>query len=253
MAQGEAARLERRNEMIHWVKHSWMEEHSSPEDGPSAHDIDEFEGVTAVEVVNGKASVVLVVGHAEAFVKGEGTIHLHEIEQARKVLHAYEQIRQELSAVQDVMLYAEETMDVVGPMIAAEDLLVRNAAEAMVRHPIESRVTTGCGFALMPTYVCGYACRAVFDMAGGGELIGVVRDDYAVVSDHEDNRRPHRMYAVLDLVQLSISDYEWEFNFDDEKKACETLRANARARSLEETGDAIRAGDLMIERDGIQL
>ena len=220
--------------MIRWIEHNWTEEHSSPEDGPSPHDLDEYDGQDAVEVVNGKASVVMVLEHHEAFISGEGSVHLHELKTARRWLDALADIKQQLSAFQDQHLYMHEEYDLVGPYLAAENAVLREAAELAVKDNAEPSITTGCGFALLKTFLGGIRCAAVWDTEKGGEFVGFIREG-------------KQGWAALDVWQAAM-DNDFEYFFDREEDAAKSLRTTMANRSLEELRDAIVGGSLLISR-----
>jgi len=230
--------------MIHWIRHSYAEDNSSPEDGPGF--VEQHER-TAVEVVNGKASIVQFVGAHEAQISGEGFVDLEEVEKAGKWLRAYENLMQQLDALQDPRLYSEETLDEVGALIAVEDRLMREAAEYTVARSENPSITTGCGFACLCTYFFGSSCKVVWDTENGGELLGVIKSKTAVVADHEDDVTPHYRWAVLDVMQMAM-DNDFEYFFDSELEACKALRESMKQRSLVELCDTIKGSSLMIER-----
>jgi len=232
--------------MIRWCKWSWKEEHSSVEDGLQATDISEYSDVVAIEVVEHSARVVRVLGCGRVFVggrgDGRGSVHIEELDYADKVLQAYAEIRQQLSTVQDVMLF----QDVAGaePLIALEERLVREAAEAMVRHPIDNPITHGCGFTLMQSYLNGMTVTAVFDEEQG-MLLGVIRKGHREVADHLCGR-----YAVLDLMDLAYEN-TFEYVYAEEEAALKALRFVARAYPLAEVAAALKKSRLLTKDEGI--
>ncbi len=222
--------------MIKWAEHSWTEDHSSPEDGPSADAIGEYSG-TAVEVIGNGARAVLVVGRSEIEVHGNGTISLEELRTAEQQLDAYGRLRQEL----DVLTPPQEPEEARGPSMEdlIEESLIREAAELRLDFAESTmpQVTTSEEFLALETRLDGRRCEACWDRETG-QLLGVVFHKTAPHADHEDgNDGIHTRYGFLDLVSIAM-DGDMEYWYDSAIEAARDLRDAWRGRGAAALSEA---------------